>query len=146
MPVEGGNEMTDQRRVKVEVVGSRPDVRVPFREIRLADSPGGSPNPPVRLYDTSGPGGDIRAGLPRLREAWIEERADTEVYDGRISSLRDDGRAAARRGSRHPEHPAEDRRPRRARPGRRVTQMRYARDGVVTPEMEFAAIREGMDP
>ncbi|HET9076151.1 MAG TPA: phosphomethylpyrimidine synthase ThiC [Acidimicrobiales bacterium] len=138
--------MTDLRHTKVEVVGSRPDIRVPFREIRLADSPDGSPNPPVRLYDTSGPGGDIRAGLPRMREAWIEQRADTEVYDGRVASLRDDGRAAARRGARHPEHPAEGRPPRRARAGHRVTQMRYARDGVITPEMEFAAIREGMDP
>ncbi len=138
--------MAEQTSTKVEVVGSRPDIRVPFREIRLSESPDGSPNPPVRLYDTSGPGGDIRAGLPRLREGWIAERGDTEVYDGRVGSLRDDGRAAERGGARHPAHPGEDRRPLRALPGRSVTQMRYARAGVITPEMEFAAIREGMDP
>ncbi len=138
--------MVQARRTKVQVVGSRPDIRVPFQEIRLEDSPDGTPNPPVRLYDTSGPGGDVRAGLAPVREAWIEERADTEFYDGRAASARDDGRAAARGGERYPQHPSESRRPRRARPGRRVTQMHYARQGIVTPEMEFAAIREGMDP
>ena len=138
--------MTEQKHYRVEVVGSRPDIRVPFREIRLGQSPDGSDNPPVRLYDTSGPGGDIRRGLPRLREAWIDEREDTEVYEGRVASRRDDGRAAVRGGERHPAHPEEARRPRRAGPGRIVTQMHYAREGLVTPEMEFAAIREGMDP
>lgn len=138
--------MVQARRTKVQVVGSRPDIRVPFQEIRLDDSPDGAPNSPVRLYDTSGPGGDVRAGLPRLREAWIDERADTEVYDGRARSARDDGRSAGRGGARYPEHPSEARRPRRGRDGASVTQMHYARRGIVTPEMEFAAIREGMDP
>ena len=138
--------MAEARRARVEVVGSRPDIRVPFQEIRLDDSPDGTGNSPVRLYCTSGPGGDVRAGLLRLREAWIEERSDTEIYEGRAGSARDDGRAAGRGGERYPEHPAESRPPRRALAGRRVTQMHYARRGLVTPEMEFAAIREGMDP
>ena len=138
--------MVQARRTKVQVVGSRPDIRVPFQEIHLDDSPDGTPNPPVRLYDTSGPGGDVRAGLPRLREPWIEERSDTAVYEGRARSARDDGRAAGRGGARYPEHPSEARRPRRGRDGAAVTQMHYARRGLITPEMEFAAIREGMDP
>ncbi len=139
-------KMVQARRTKVQVVGSRPDIRVPFQEICLDDSPDGTPNPPVRLYDTSGPGGDVRAGLAPVREAWIEERGDTEFYEGRAGSARDDGRAAARGAQRYPQHPSESRRPRRARPGGRVTQMHYARQGIITPEMEFAAIREGMDP
>ncbi len=138
--------MGQQSHQRVEVVGSRPDIRVPFREIQLAESPDGTPNPPVRLYDTGGPGGDIGTGLPALREGWIGERGDTELYDGRVASRRDDGRAAKRGGAHHPTHPGESRQPRRARSERAVTQMRYARDGRVTPEMEFAAIREGMDP
>ena len=138
--------MGQQSHQRVEVVGSRPDIRVPFREIQLAESPDGTPNPPVRLYDTGGPGGDIGTGLPALREGWIGERGDTELYDGRVASRRDDGRAAERGGAHHPTHPGESRQPRRARSELAVTQMRYARDGRVTPEMEFAAIREGMDP
>jgi phosphomethylpyrimidine synthase len=139
--------MLQSRQSRVFVEGSRPDVLVPFREVRLGDSPDGTPNPPVRLYDTSGPGADPGTGLPPLRRQWIAERGDTEEYEGRPPSARDDGRSAARSGTRHPQHPAEQSRvPRRATPGKRVTQMHYARAGVVTPEMEFAAIREGMDP
>src|SRR5579875_2826410 len=146
MPVEGGEEMLQSRHSRVLVEGSRPDVLVPFREVRLGDSPDGTPNPPVRLYDTSGPGADPSTGLPPLRRPWIVERDDTEEYEGRPPSARDDGRSAARNGLRHPQHPAEQSRvPRRTTPGKRVTQMHYARAGVVTPEMEFAAIREGMD-
>ncbi|HLI54054.1 MAG TPA: phosphomethylpyrimidine synthase ThiC [Acidimicrobiales bacterium] len=138
--------MLQSRHSRVLVEGSRPDVLVPFREVRLGDSPDGTPNPPVRLYDTSGPGADPSTGLPPLRRPWIVERDDTEEYEGRPPSARDDGRSAARNGLRHPQHPAEQSRvPRRATPGKRVTQMHYARAGVVTPEMEFAAIREGMD-
>jgi phosphomethylpyrimidine synthase len=127
---------------KVYVTGTRPEVRVPFREIGLAE-----PNPPVRLYDTSGPGSDPVEGLPRLRRPWIEARSDVEEYGGRRPSLRDDGRAAVRAGSTTAETPAAgDRRPLRARPGRTVTQIHYARRGEITPEMEFAALREGVDP
>ena len=127
---------------KVYVTGARPEVRVPFREISLAD-----PNPPVRLYDTSGPGSDPVEGLPLLRRPWIEARDDVEEYGGRERSLRDDGRAAVRAGNATAETPAAgDRWPLRARPGRIVTQMHYARRGDITSEMEFAALREGVDP
>jgi phosphomethylpyrimidine synthase len=108
---------------KVYVEGSRPDVRVPFAEIALSDN-----NPPVRLYDTSGPQGiDPEVGLPQLRQGWILEREDVESMPAEGSP--NSGRTVLR-----------------ALPGKRVTQLRYARDGVITPEMEFAAIREEVDP
>jgi phosphomethylpyrimidine synthase len=138
--------MTEAIRRRVLVTGSRPDIQVPFQEIALHDSPDGQANPPLRRYDTAGPGGDRERGLAELRDPWIEERADTERYPGRAGSVRDDGRAATRNGTRYPSHPREDRSPRRARAGRTVTQLHYARQGTITPEMEFAAIREGMDP
>jgi len=126
---------------KVYVAGARPDVLVPFREIVLAD-----PNPPVRLYDTSGPGSDPERGLPPLRRPWIRARADVEEYDGRQPSLRDDGRAAVRAANPTPARPvAPEGRPLRARQGRTVTQMHYARRGELTPEMEFVAMREGVE-
>jgi phosphomethylpyrimidine synthase len=142
---EAADQATQSRR-RVYKSGSRPDIRVPFREVPLHDSPDGSPNPPVLLYDTAGPADSTsEEGLPALREAWIEERGDTERYPGRRVTLRDDGRAAARQGGgAYPAHPKEGGEPRRARAGRTVTQMHYARAGVVTPEMEFAAVREGM--
>jgi phosphomethylpyrimidine synthase len=145
-PETAGQETQSRRRVYK--AGSRPDIHVPFREIRLQDSPDGSPNPPVLLYDTAGPtAGTSEDGLPPLRELWIDERGDTERYRGRMVTLRDDGRAAARQGGGgYPAHPGEGGEPRRARAGRTVTQMHYARAGVVTPEMEFAAVREGMSP
>jgi phosphomethylpyrimidine synthase len=138
--------MTEVIRKRVLVTGSRPDIRVPFQEIRLHDSPDGKTNAPLRRYDTAGPGADRECGLPELRDAWIEERGDTERYPGRAGSVRDDGRAVARDGIRYPAHPREGRPPRRASTGGAVTQMYYAREGRVTPEMEFAAIREGMEP
>jgi phosphomethylpyrimidine synthase len=133
---------------KVYVTGSRPDVRVPMREITQSDTPaafGAEPNPPIYVYDTSGPytdpsaAVDVRRGLPALRDAWIEERGDTERLAGPSSEF-------GRRRLADPKL-AElrfelMRSPRRARPGRRVTQMHYARQGIVTPEMEFIAIRE----
>jgi phosphomethylpyrimidine synthase len=138
--------MAEATRQRILVKGSRPDILVPFRQIDLSDSPDGTPNAPLLRYDTGGPGSDRETGLPSLREAWIEERDDTERYDGRTVDLRDDGRAAVRQGERYPAHPGESKRPRRAKGGRIVTQLHYARAGLVTPEMEFAAIREGMDP
>jgi phosphomethylpyrimidine synthase len=138
--------MTEVIRKRVLVTGSRPDIRVPFQEIGLHDSPDGQTNAPLRRYDTAGPGADRECGLPELRDAWIEERGDTERYPGRAGSVRDDGRAVARDGIRYPAHPREGRPPRRASTGGAVTQMYYAREGRVTPEMEFAAIREGMEP
>jgi phosphomethylpyrimidine synthase len=138
--------MTEAIRRRVLVTGSRPDIEVPFQEIALHDSPDGHANPPLMRYDTAGPGGDRDCGLPELREAWIDERGDTERYVGRAGSVRDDGRAATRNGRRYPPHPREGRPPRRARGGGAVTQLHYARQGTITPEMEFAAIREGMEP
>jgi phosphomethylpyrimidine synthase len=139
--------MVGSSGTRIHVRGSRPDIRVPFRELSLHDSPDGSANPPLRRYDTSGPEVVFEEGLPPLREPWIEERGDTVRAEGRPVDARDDGRAAGRGAPRHPAHPLEaDRRPRRARPGRVVTQLHYARQGVVTPEMEFAAIREGLSP
>ncbi|MYM38891.1 phosphomethylpyrimidine synthase ThiC [Duganella qianjiadongensis] len=136
---------------KVYVQGSRPDIRVPMREISQADTPasfGFEANPPVYVYDTSGPYTDpaavidIRSGLaatPRL--PWILERDDTEELDGPTS---DYGKArladpalAELRFNLH-------RQPRRARAGKNVTQMHYARQGIITPEMEFVAIRENL--
>jgi phosphomethylpyrimidine synthase len=138
--------MAEGSRQRVLVTGSRPDIKVPFQEISLHDSPGGKANLPVRLYDTGGPGSDRDEGLPPLREVWIEERGDTERYSGRTGTVRDDGRAVVRNGQRYPAHPREGLPPRRARAGRTVTQLHYAASGMITPEMEFAAIREGMEP
>src|SRR5947208_10541575 len=128
------------RRSKVYVDGSRA-VRVPFTEV---DLDGG--DVPFRLYDTSGPGSRPEAGLPPLRRHWILERGDVEEYEGRRPVLRDDGRAAVRRGDAASAFAGERRAPMRATTGRRVTQLHYARRGDVTPEMEFVAIREGMAP
>jgi phosphomethylpyrimidine synthase len=128
--------------------GSRPDVRVPFTEIALEDSPsthGSEPNPPFRAYRTAGPGSDPQVGLPPLRTPWIRERGDVEEYAGRTRSLIDDGRSAVRRGGSAMEWRGERRDPVRAVDGRPVTQMHYARRGDVTPEMEFVAIRENVD-
>jgi phosphomethylpyrimidine synthase len=142
-------ETQSSRRRKIYVSGDRPDLQVPFTEIELHSSTGRNGpevNPPLRVYDTSGPGADPRAGLPPLRRPWVFERDDVEEYSGRTPTPRDDGRAAPRSQRRTEAHPAESRRPLRARPGRTVTQMHYARRGEVTPEMEFVAIREGLDP
>ncbi|HTC80562.1 MAG TPA: phosphomethylpyrimidine synthase ThiC, partial [Acidimicrobiia bacterium] len=129
-------------RRKAYLTGSQPGVRVPVTEV-VVD--GG--DPPVRLYDTSGPGGEPEVGLPGLREEWIAGRGDTEPYEGRPVNLRDDGRAAIRRGNGAATPFTGTQRPvRRALPGRRVTQMHYARRGEITPEMEFVALREGFDP
>jgi phosphomethylpyrimidine synthase len=131
-------------RRKAYVAGTRTDVRVPFTEVVLDP-----PNDPVRLYDTSGPGSDPRAGLDPLRGPWIHERADVEHYTGRVASLRDDGRASFRAGrsAAEPFPGAGGDRPRlRAAAGRTVTQLHYARRGEITPEMEFVAVREGVAP
>ena len=143
----------NSRRIFIE--GSRADIRVPLREIQLADTfvggtkenPQFEPNEPIPVYDTSGRYGeegvaiDVRRGLPRLRENWVLERDDTDELPGLSSTftqerLADEGLAHLRF-----EHLPK---PRRAKPGRRVTQLHYARAGIVTPEMEFIAIRENM--
>jgi len=96
-------------------------------------------------YCTEGPGADPERGLPPRRAAWIEGRGDTETYGGRETQLVDNGRAALRRGEAKGEWRGERRAPRRAAAGRTVTQMAYARAGVVTPEMEYVAERERCD-
>jgi phosphomethylpyrimidine synthase len=142
----------EAKRRKVYVEGAAPDggtVRVPFTQVALADSPGpdgSEPNEPVLLYDTSGPGSDPRVGLPPLRAPWIEARSDTEDYDGRPSALRDDGRAASRRGHAGAAYPGARPRPQRAARGGAVTQLAYARRGDITAEMAFVARREAVDP
>ncbi|PWG61017.1 phosphomethylpyrimidine synthase ThiC [Sediminicurvatus halobius] len=133
---------------KVHVTGSRPDLRVPMRAIEQQDTPfqfGAEPNPSILVYDTSGPytdcdhAVDLQQGLPALRAAWIEERGDTEPLPGPSSRFgRERAEDAAAANLRFPEQRA----PRQARAGANVTQMHYARQGIVTPEMEFVAIRE----
>jgi len=133
-------------RTKVYAIGARRDIRVPFMQVRLDDSPsadGPQPNAPMHLYDTSGPGSVPGQGLPALRAAWVQARADVEPYAGRERRLGDDGRSAERRGAAATEWQGQRRNPMRAQHGRRVTQMHYARQGIVTPEMEFIALREG---
>ena len=110
---------------------------VPFTEVSLTD--GSS----IRLYDTSGPGSEPTAGLPPLRREWVLARGDVEEYDGRRPTPRDDGRAAARKGN-GSEPTAPPAKVLRAKPGRAVTQLHYARKGDITPEMAFVATREGM--
>ena len=137
---------------KIYVQGSRPDVRVPMREVSQADTPtgfGGEKNPPIFVYDCSGPYTDpsakidIRSGLPALRSGWIEERGDTEVLSDLSSEF---GRArAADSALDELRFPGLHRTPRRAKAGANVTQMHYARRGLITPEMEFIAIRENMN-
>jgi phosphomethylpyrimidine synthase len=132
------------------VTGSRPDIRVPMREIaqsptRTAD--GIEENPPVFVYDTSGPYTDPGAtidllrGLPDVRAAWIEARGDTERLAGPTSEFGGHRRRDPRLAHLRFEHL---RTPRRAKPGRNVSQMHYARRGEITPEMEYVAIREHM--
>ncbi|SIQ92798.1 phosphomethylpyrimidine synthase ThiC [Marinobacterium stanieri] len=135
---------------KVYVEGSRPDIRVPMREITLDDTPtdmGGEKNDPLYVYDTSGPYTDptveidVRKGLAPLRENWILERDDTEQLDGLTSEY---GRTRAA-DLRLDELRFElTRQPRRAKAGKNVTQLHYARQGIITPEMEYIAIRENM--
>jgi len=133
---------------KIYVQGSRPDIQIPMREISQSDtatSQGAEKNPPIHVYDTSGPytdsaaSIDIRHGLPPLREQWIDARGDTEMLDGLSSGysrerLNDPKLSEMRFNLNRPA--------RRAKAGMNVTQMHYARRGIITPEMEFIAIRE----
>jgi phosphomethylpyrimidine synthase len=140
---------------KVYLQGSRPDIRVPLREVALtptATPTGLRENPAVRLYDTSGPytdpsyQPDLRQGLPPLRLGWILARGDVEESAGRPPRPEDDGFTAEAARGRAAAFPGLRRRPLRAKPGRAVTQLHYARQGVITPEMEFVALREGLSP
>ena len=135
---------------KLYVTGNRPDIRVGMREVSLSDSHerfGGHPNEPVRIYDTSGPytepgySHDLTVGLAPFRKQWIEERGDTELLDRPSSSFS---------RSRETDLRLDDVRfenlktPRKAKSGKNVSQMHYARRGVITPEMEYIALRESM--
>ncbi len=140
---------------KIYLEGSRPDIRVPFREVALDDTliqngPAElrrEANPPLRLYDCSGiytdptQTVDITRGLKALRAAWIAERGDTEALPGISSAYGQqrlqDPQLQALRMAHSPV-------PRRAKPGRNVSQMHYARQGIITPEMEYIAIRENL--
>ena len=132
---------------KVYRQGSQPSIRAPFRQVTLTPTGGRfgtEENPPLSVYDTSGPYTDdnafldLRQGLPALRRPWIMARGDVEEYDGYGVPLR--GKNVAQ------PFPGLARRPLRGKPGQAPTQMRYARQGVVTPEMEFIGLREGIDP
>ena len=120
-------------------------IRVPVTEIALEDSPDGTPNPPLRVYRTAGPGSVPERGLPPQRAEWIAARDDTEPYEARGHRLSDDGRAAVRRGAPSQRWAGAKPEPRRAKPGRTVTQMHYARRGIITPEMRYVALREQCD-
>ncbi|RLZ02722.1 phosphomethylpyrimidine synthase ThiC [Kocuria tytonicola] len=124
---------------------SEHSIQVPITEIHQLDSPDGTPNEPLRVYRTMGPGSVPEEGLEPWRAEWIEARGDTEVYEARGRRLEDDGRSAVRRGAPQQQWRGSKPEPRRARPGRCVTQMHYARRGVVTPEMRFVALREQCD-
>ncbi len=124
-----------------------PAVRVAMREIDLEPSSG---EPPLRVYDTSGPytdpaaAIDIAAGLPQLRRDWIIGRGDVEDYAGRATRPEDNGQLGPDRSGGVPPFPAVVQRPLRAKAGQNVSQMHYARRGIITPEMEYVAIRENL--
>ena len=120
-------------------------IRVPVTEISQLDSPDGSPNAPLQVYRTMGPGSVAEEGLAPWRERWILERGDVETYEARGRKLEDDGRSAVRRGAASQEWRGRRPVPLRAKPGRRVTQMHYARQGIITPEMRYVALRENCD-
>ena len=138
---------------KVYVTGSRPDLRVPFREIELSPTQGRNgpeENPALRVYDTSGPYTDpdaatnVREGLPALRAAWVRERGDVEEYEGRAVQPLDNG---LKDGLANMDvFPGLKRKLLRSKNDASVSQMRYAKQGIVTPEMEYIALREGLDP
>ncbi|MEH7094394.1 phosphomethylpyrimidine synthase ThiC [Neobacillus vireti] len=141
---------------KVYVEGSRTDIKVPMREIELSPTTstfGEEANPPVRVYDTSGPytdsnySVDITKGLPALRSTWIQERSDVEEYNGREIKPEDNGYQDLHDPrANHKVFPGLKRKPLRAKKGKNVTQLHYAKKGIITPEMEFIAIRENMKP
>ena len=137
---------------KIYITGSRADIRVPMRQIRQSPTPLANgefeQNPPIAVYDTSGPYTDdavqidVRKGLAPLRDGWIAERGDSEELAGLSSEF----------GRRREQDPmtaglrfAATRKPRRAKAGANVSQMHYARKGIITPEMEFIAIRENQN-
>ena len=134
---------------KVYVEGTREDMKVPMREIAQSDT-NGVPNQSIRVYDTSGPYTDpdykveLEKGIPTPRRCWIVERGDVEEYEGREVKPEDDGVKTAAKHT--PVFPQMGRKPLCAKAGKNVTQMHYARKGIITSEMEYVAIREGVEP
>ncbi|MCI3195075.1 phosphomethylpyrimidine synthase ThiC [Bacillus sp. HU-1818] len=137
---------------KLYVEGSSPDIQVPMREIGLSPTTGSfgeEENAPVRVYDTSGPYTDpnqqinIHDGLQPLRHKWISGRGDVEEYEGRAIKPEDNG---YKKANQNESYPGLKRNPLRAKMGKNVTQMHYAKKGIITPEMEFIAIREHVSP
>ena len=132
---------------KIYVKGSREDIRVPMRQIKLTDTIGSlaEKNDPIHVYDTSGPYTDpsktisYREGIESLRSSWIEERDDTEVLDGVSSKFSNERLNNKKLDELRFEHLKA---PRKAKKGKNVTQMHYAKKGSITPEMEYIAIRE----
>ena len=157
-----GSDFQFANSERIYIEGTNSDVRVPFREVHLNVTRSGDGriehNLPVRVYDASGPWGDpgiacdVHDGLKPLRRDWIAARGDVEEYEGRKVEPQDDGYltegareyALNKDRARLEPFPGKRRLPLRARPGRAVTQMHYAKQGVVTPEMEFIAIRENL--
>lgn len=140
---------------KVYEQGSRPDILVPKREIVLTNTvtqAGNIQNEPIRVYDTSGPYTDEEAhidvtkGLKRLRSKWIKEREDTESYEGRQVKPEDNGYRLNGKESFQAAHTDFHHVPLRGKQGACVTQMHYAKKGIITPEMEFIALREQLSP
>ncbi|MDN3646362.1 phosphomethylpyrimidine synthase ThiC [Pontixanthobacter aestiaquae] len=134
------------RKVYVPSPGNK-DVKVAMREIELEPTSG---EPPVRVYDTSGPYSDpaaqidINKGLPQLRRDWIMGRDDVEEYDAREVKPEDNGQLGPDRSGGVPEYPNVISKPLRAKAGQNVSQMHYARKGIITPEMEYVATRENI--
>ncbi|MFC5714365.1 phosphomethylpyrimidine synthase ThiC [Thalassorhabdus alkalitolerans] len=140
---------------KVYIQGSRKDIQVPMREIGLSPTTGTvgeEKNKPVRVYDTSGPytdpsyQADVTAGLTPIRHNWINERKDTVEYKGRKLKAEDNGYKDISDPRAEKVFPGLTRNPLKAKEGKNVTQLHYAKKGIITPEMEFIAIREQMDP
>jgi len=136
---------------KTYINGSRPDIRVPMRTILQTAThtdKGEMQNPPIPVYDTSGPYSDpdvhidLKAGLPAVRAKWIEERGDTELLSGLSSEY---GLARAKDPATAHLRFAQLTNPRRAKAGANVSQMHYARKGIITPEMEYVALRESLN-
>src|SRR5437870_4420082 len=151
--VSSSDQLPNSRKTYVE--GElHPDIRVPFREISLAQTKTMSGemevNEPVRVYDTSGPWGDadqhvdVTEGLPSLRAKWIRARGDVEEVEGRAVRPQDNGYLSEKHALGRNGNSRFARKPLRARSGRAVTQLYYARQGIITPEMEFIAIRENL--
>lgn len=129
---------------QVESFGRTFTLQVPETKVQLDDSPTG-PNAPQKLYRTRGPWAEPTKGLKALRSEWIEARSDVESYEGRRRNLLDDGNRALKRGEASEEWKGVSRQTLRAKEGKRITQMHYARQGIITPEMEYVALREHCD-